>query len=145
MHKVEAAKPIQEKEAINSIYSRKPAAAIELPGLPPTVNHAYRRRGRGGGMYMTKAAREWKETAVIACRAGYRKQSPLEGRLAVLIVFCVKSRGRWDIDNRIKSLLDALTWAGVWQDDKQIAHITAHIEVDGSIAGPHTKIYVWSI
>jgi crossover junction endodeoxyribonuclease RusA len=145
MHEALAAKPIQERDALNALYSRKPAAEITLPGLPPTVNHAYRRRGRGGGMFMTKAAREWKEAAEMACRAGYRKRAPLNGRLAVLIVFVVKTRGRWDLDNRLKSLLDALTGAGVWEDDKQICHITAHIEVKGDVEGPHTKIYVWEL
>jgi len=144
MHITEAPKPIQECAFVGDIYGRQPAARIVLSGLPPTVNHAYRRRG-GYGMYMTKDAKAWKEQAIWECKTYYRKQKPLEDNLAVLIIFMVKSRGKWDIDNRLKSLLDALTGAGIWVDDRQIMHITAHIETHGELSEPETRIFVWTL
>lgn len=32
---------------------------------------------------------------------------------------------RYDIDNYLKSLMDAMTYAGIWLDDDQVAHVAA--------------------
>lgn len=43
-----------------------------------------------------------------------------EGRLAVFIALYAPTRRSYDIDNRIKSTLDALQCAGVFDDDEQV-------------------------
>ena len=144
MNDVETPMPLQVLRTLNDTYKRTPTATIQLSGLPPTVNHAYRKRGKGAGLYMTKDACSWKEGAIYESRSCYRKQKPIEGKVAVLVVYRVKSRGRWDIDNRLKALLDAITGAQVWVDDKQIEHLTEVIEVTGK-GTPETHVYVWEV
>ena len=144
MIEVETPMPLKVLGTLNDTYTRTPTATIQLSGLPPTVNHAYRKRGKGFGMYMTRDASAWKEGAVLEARSCYRKQKPIDCKVAVLVVYRVKSRGRWDIDNRLKALLDALTGACVWVDDRQIWHLTEQIEVTGK-GNPETHVFVWEI
>lgn len=70
---------------------------------------------------------------------------PLAGRLGVIVRFRVKSRGRWDIDNRYKLLLDALTEAGVWADDSKIDDLRGVVEIDGRRKSPETIITIWEV
>jgi crossover junction endodeoxyribonuclease RusA len=49
---------------------------------------------------------------------------PLTGRLHVTVVVHLARNGRGDIQNREKALCDALTRAGVWEDDSQIDQLT---------------------
>ena len=42
---------------------------------------------------------------------------PLTERLAVALRFHAPTHGGYDLDNRPKALLDALTHAGLWEDD----------------------------
>jgi len=144
MIEVETPMPLKVLGTLNDTYKRTPTATIQLSGLPPTVNHAYRKRGKGAGLYMTRDASAWKEGAIYESRSCYRKQKPIEGKVAVLVVYQVKSRGRWDIDNRLKALLDALTGAGIWDDDRQIWHLTEQIEVTGK-GNPETHVFVWEV
>ena len=46
-------------------------------------------------------------------------------RLSVRAVFYPPDKRRRDLDNHWKSLLDALTKAGVWEDDSQIDYLLA--------------------
>ena len=103
---------------------------ITLSGLPPSVWVAYGQRMRSPGKFMKAPAREWRDGAVDEARCQY-KRKPIEGRLEVYVEFLIKSRGRWDIDNRCKILLDALTMAGVWVDDSQIDFLAIKIMVNG--------------
>ncbi len=45
-------------------------------------------------------------------------------RVAVLIRFAENTYRRWDIDNRIKPLLDCLEMSGILEDDSQIDHLS---------------------
>ena len=42
------------------------------------------------------------------------------GAVAVFITFYTNNKRRWDIDNRVKALLDCLEKADIIQDDSQI-------------------------
>ena len=44
----------------------------------------------------------------------------IEGPIEVEIELHLKNVKRSDIDNRLKVILDACTYAGLWQDDSQI-------------------------
>lgn len=48
----------------------------------------------------------------------------LKSRLRVVIELYPPNARKWDIDNRMKSLIDALTHAKVWEDDEQIDVLT---------------------
>lgn len=59
----------------------------------------------------------------------------LKGRLAVHIELIAPTRRKFDIDNRIKSALDALMHAGVFIDDEQIDELRVkrlHVEAPGA-------------
>jgi len=134
---------IQQFAFYHKLFQRDPSAEIVLDGLPPTVNHAYRKR-KGAGMFMTKDCKAWIDQAVWQTKSQYRG-APIVGRVAVLVLYRTKSRRRWDIDNRSKALLDALTHADVWVDDSQIDHLDIHREIDGEQDKPITKIWIWEV
>ena len=88
---------------------------LELP-LPPSMNHYWRWGGRR--MLISRAGREYREL-VIQMLAG-RRSPALTGRLDVAIAVHPPSRRAIDLDNRLKSLLDALEHAQVYRNDSQI-------------------------
>lgn len=98
---------------------------VSLIGLPPTVNQMYRNAGIRI-RYKTEAVKEY-QWDVINMLTQFRVGKAFSGRVAVQISFHVpaKSKRRWDIDNRLKVLLDCLQPAGIIKDDSQIDFITA--------------------
>lgn len=102
---------------------------LNLP-LPPSVNsywgfHGHRR-------FLTKKANEFKELAKLAV---YQANVPklYEQRLCIYIYLHFADKRKTDIDNRVKSLLDALCQTGLFQDDSQIdeLHIFRGVNVKG--------------
>lgn len=93
-----------------------PAADLSahLP-LPPSVN-AYWRSVKGR-VLISKKGREYRG-AVAARLAGVR--GPLLGPLRVEVWVYPPDRRRRDLDNVLKSLLDALAHGGAYLDDSQI-------------------------
>ena len=45
---------------------------------------------------------------------------PIEGKVAVMMEFNKADRRNRDLDNPVKQLWDAITFAKVWQDDSQV-------------------------
>lgn len=100
--------------------------AFELP-FPPTLNHAWGRKGNRS--YLTQEQKDYR-TAVAGALAWDELHDadfplatlevPLTGRLAVALRFFESNHRRRDLDNLPKSVLDALTHAGLWLDDAQI-------------------------
>ncbi len=91
---------------------------FELP-FPPSVNHYYRHVGPR--VLISRAGREYR-SRVVAMLAGTPRHS---GALEVRIEFYPPDRRRRDLDNLLKCALDALQHAGVYEDDSQIAKLTA--------------------
>lgn len=58
-------------------------------------------------------------------REDWKEKDTYTGEILVQVLFVVPNRRRWDVDNRLKALLDCLQIAGVIKDDSQIAGITA--------------------
>jgi crossover junction endodeoxyribonuclease RusA len=89
---------------------------VELP-YPPSVNHYWRyARGR---FYISSAGHNYRK-AVIAALYGCEK---LTGPVALEIEVYPPDRRRRDLDNILKSVLDALEYAGAFDDDAQVASI----------------------
>jgi len=89
---------------------------VELP-YPPSVNHYWRyARGR---FYISPAGHSYRK-AVAAALFGCEK---LSGPVALEIEVYPPDRRRRDLDNILKSVLDALEHAGAFDDDAQVASI----------------------
>lgn len=99
---------------------------ICLLGLPPSANSMYR-TGRYGTRYKRSEVRDWQEDTAGRIRSSWA-DAPYVGKVEVHVVFTVKGKRRWDIDNRLKLLLDCLELGGVIEDDSQIWGIRAYKE-----------------
>lgn len=94
---------------------------LTLP-YPPSINHYYRHVG--AKVLISKAGRVYREHVALECIAQGAKR--IDGRLRVLVQTHASDRKRRDLDNTLKSLLDALQHAGVYDDDGNIDSL--HIE-----------------
>jgi crossover junction endodeoxyribonuclease RusA len=93
---------------------------MELP-LPPSVNTYWRNfRGR---TVLSKGGRDYK-LLVQEYVAANQIPSFNNDRLAAIIKIYPRDRRAIDLDNRLKSLLDALQDANVFNDDSQFDEIT---------------------
>lgn len=99
-------------------FPKSPEAVSVTTPFPPTLNHNVARRGncyyrdKNYDAFIELVGYEWK-------RVRPRKWN-VERRYAVSISLFYDSKRRYDVDNRVKPVLDALTKAGVWNDDSQV-------------------------
>lgn len=90
--------------------------SLELP-MPPSTNRIWR-NGSGRNYRSAEYMRFIRAVSLAVVSAG----APTFGdkRLEVHIRLHPATRARQDIDNRVKACLDALTHAGVMDDDSQV-------------------------
>jgi Holliday junction resolvase RusA-like endonuclease len=106
-----------------------------VPGVPRPQSRP--RLSRTGHVYNPKSAEAWK-TAVMSAfliRQNF-KVTPITGAVSLSVSFylakpktkmrCPHHLCKPDLDNLLKSTMDALTKAGAWEDDCQVCMITAH-------------------
>ena len=91
---------------------------LELP-YPPSVNHYWRRVG--ARTLISRGGRAFRQAVCAILRA--RGVRPLDGPLDVKITVHPPDKRRRDIDNVLKSLLDALQHGGAYADDSQIIRL----------------------
>ncbi len=91
---------------------------LELP-YPPSVNHYWGVSGKQ--RFIGKKGKEFRARVMDAVNeAGIQ---PLEGRLAIHVALYPPDRRKRDLDNVLKSLLDACEHAGCYENDSQIDEI----------------------
>jgi len=94
---------------------------IVLPGIPPSVNHMYRRFTYGGRTMnvITRHAQAWMDSVRLAAKAAAVRAGwqlvPAGRKVVVRLWFYWPSRVRRDTHNTLKALLDA--WQGVLYED----------------------------
>lgn len=76
-------------------------------------------------MLVSREGRRYRERvrALLAAVRPCPDTSTFRGRLDMIVTLHPPDRRRRDIDNSMKSLLDALAYAGVYEDDSQIDHL----------------------
>lgn len=114
-------------------------AEVILP-WPPSVNSYW--RTVAGRMITSKAGREYR--AAVCAQVEEQKTEQFASKdIAVEIEAFRPDKRRRDLDNLLKAVLDALCYAGVYDDDSQIQKLTI-------CWGPHiggylkVRIRAWS-
>lgn len=110
---------------INELIINKtapPSIGFKIPELPPSGNHY---RGMHNGRFFVKdTAAAFKRRVQIAFQAVNPNWQPYADNMAVVVNFYLASKKRYDVDNHLKVLCDALN-GFVWIDDAQITTMVA--------------------
>lgn len=111
---------------------------------PPSINHYWKHRviGRRAHVYLSKEGVAFK-SLVNAAVLQARPIKQFTGRIGVSIVLNPPTLRKFDIDNRVKATLDALTGAGIWVDDEQVDDL--HIVRGDKIKGGQMTIKIKEI
>ncbi len=82
---------------------------------PPTVNHIYQSAGKK--RFLSTRALGYRQEVIAQCVGvqGFGTK-----RLYVQVNLFAPNKRRWDLDNRLKAVLDSLQHAGIYVDDSQI-------------------------
>lgn len=111
-------------------------AQLSLP-WPPSVNH-YWRRNNGPGMHISAEGLAFRARVEALCSV----VGCVYGRVAVKVIAYPPDSRKRDLDNLLKSLLDALTHAGMFEDDSHIddLHITR-----ASVRGGRVEVVITAL
>lgn len=112
---------------------------IVLP-FPPTVNHSSGPTA-SGGRYLTPEHRAFRAEVALRVFAAGSPLFPPKARLAMDITIIPPDRRRFDLDNRIKAVQDALQLCGVYEDDGAIDELRI-IRGDVVIPGEGSAVVV---
>ena len=93
--------------------------------FPPTVNSYYSHTRNG--VFISKKGKVYRgatQAEVLAQLGG--TFAPLEDSIYLEVLLTMPDRRKRDLDNYMKSLLDALTHAQLWLDDSQIDQLSIY-------------------
>lgn len=111
---------------------------LNLP-FPPSVNTYYRRGAHT--TYMSKQGREYKaKVSDYIAESGTPKLG--DARVHLEIVLWPKDKRKYDIDNRLKALLDCIESSGVINSDEQVDSINVY-RGDGIVSGGQARVLIW--
>lgn len=97
---------------------------LNIPFLPPSVNTCF--RTYKNRVIKSKLYREFE--IKVKLYLDHTEYEPIEGEIKITIELYKKGVRKYDIDNRLKALLDVLETNKVYVDDSQIIelHVTKH-------------------
>ena len=119
-----------------------PAIQFRVDGSPIATNAAYRRRGKGPGMYLTTEAKFWKQCVEYHAQKAMLREDPYEGDVGVSIDLLLPNP-RQDVDGPIKLILDAMEGI-VYHNDSQVRSISVR-KFPSVPAKPGAEILVYRI
>lgn len=94
--------------------------SLVLP-FPPSVNACW--RNINGKTLISAKGRAFRANAAAAIYEQLRKRpKAITEHVSVIVKMYPPTKHRRDIDNYLKAPFDALTHAGVWNDDDQVKH-----------------------
>lgn len=100
---------------------------FNVPGLPKPQPRP-RWSGKMRRMYTPDTAKRWREAvawAALGARNFSGTREPFAGGVELSLAFTMPDHRKADIDNLVKSTLDALVEAGVMRDDNQVVELHA--------------------
>jgi crossover junction endodeoxyribonuclease RusA len=87
---------------------------VTLP-WPPSINHYF--GYAGGRVYLKQKGRDYRKAVQEQVKLQIHDLKTINTLCKVEIEAWMPDRRKRDVDNILKALLDALTKAGVWEDD----------------------------
>lgn len=114
---------------------------LRLP-WPPSINDYYGTTP-AGGKYIKAKGKLFRATVIECLKEYMDKRGALTSRLQVWVEAHVPDKRRRDLDNIKKALLDALTHAGVYQDDCLIDDL--RVVRAGVTKGGYVRVFVGEI
>ena len=117
-----------------------PTIRLELP-YPPSVNSYW--RANGHRRYISKEGVAFTNEVSLIVKTQKPKTFG-DKQVAISVMIHPRSKRKFDLDNTLKAILDALMKAGMYDDDSQIEYIEiARGEaVDGGKAVVHLYDYI---
>lgn len=97
----------------------KPTLRYELP-YPPSVNNYWHASGKR--RYISPAGKKFTEE-VFAVVKSQGSTSFGDASLGISVMIHPRSKRKFDLDNTLKAILDALMKANVYDDDSQFEYI----------------------
>jgi len=105
---------------------------------PPTVNSYYAHTRRG--VYIRANGKKYRDSVAQDVRMQIPQLVKIECCIFVAVILYPPDRRIRDLDNYMKSLLDALTKAGLWDDDSIIDQL--HIYRGERLTGGKVKLHI---
>lgn len=95
---------------------------------PPSVNDYYKKwcQGKSVRVAIDKPGMAYRAEVLRFKLVNLHNPKPLAGRISMEIELWKPDRRKRDMDNPLKCLFDALTYAQVWVDDEQVDCLLMH-------------------
>ncbi len=95
-----------------------------IPGKP--LPKARPRCGAGGVWYTPRETTGYEEKVALYALSGRADSGRFSGPVSVSLTFLLKTRGKADLDNMIKAVLDGMNGV-VYEDDLQVQELRAQV------------------
>lgn len=92
--------------------------------FPPTVNSYYVKTRNG--IFIGKKGKKFREQVALDIKEQLGGINTLADSLAVTVILAPPDNRTRDLDNYMKSLLDAITHSGLWEDDSLIDQLAIY-------------------